>query len=145
MSKLLGVGVDMCAVSRMEPLVDSRFLQRFFTPAEQAYIRGKGKTAAQSMAGLFAAKEAAVKALGCGICFPLTELEVLHSELGQPVLQLSGEALRRARGGQLLLSITHEGGMALALCLWQGDDAHAAPDTGCCGGEDDSPDPAPLH
>ena len=120
MCKVRGVGIDLCDISRMEKnWQDDRFLNRFFTPAEAAYIRGRGLSASQSMAGIFAAKEAFLKAVGMGLALPLQDIEVLHTELGQPYYHLMGQAEEAADGGEVLLSITHESLMAAAVCIWQ--------------------------
>ena len=119
MSDVRGIGVDLCAIPRMEKLLgNERFLSRSFTPGEIAYIRSRGLMAGASMAGLWAAKEAAVKALGVGISLPLTEIEISHTRSGQPVYVLSGQALELSLGGHLHLSISHEGDMAAAFCVW---------------------------
>ncbi|MGN0779048.1 MAG: holo-ACP synthase [Aristaeellaceae bacterium] len=113
-----GLGLDLCAVSRMEPLLaDDRFLTRCFTGEEAAYIRSRGAVAAQSMAGIWAAKEALLKATGRGLSLPLREIEVCHDPAGQPGYRLHGSAAQ-ALSGTFLLSITHEGDMAAAVCLW---------------------------
>ena len=66
-----GLGLDLCGISRMEALLrDERFLNRYFTPAETAYVHAKGAGAAQTLAGLYAAKEAVLKAMGVGIALP---------------------------------------------------------------------------
>ena len=60
-----GLGLDLCGISRMEALLrDERFLNRYFTPAETAYVHATGAGAAQTLAGLYAAKEAVLKAMG---------------------------------------------------------------------------------
>lgn len=121
MSDVKGIGVDLCDIGRMEArLADDRFLNRFFTDAEKGYIRGKGKAAAQSMAGIWAAKEAFLKAVGTGLSLPLQEVGVTHTALGQPVYALSGQAADIVGQGSVFLSISHEGGMAVAFCVWQG-------------------------
>lgn len=120
MCKVRGVGIDLCDISRMEQnLRDDRFLSRFFTQEEATYIRGRGLAASQSMAGIFAAKEAFMKAVGMGLSLPMKDIEVCHTALGQPAYRLSGKALDAADGGEVLLSITHEGLMAAAVCIWQ--------------------------
>ena len=117
MSEIRGIGVDLCEIARMQELLDSgRALHRLFTAEEQAYIAGKGASAAQTMAGLFAAKEAVLKALGTGLTLPLTDIRITHTELGQPVVTLVGQAADL--GGRVHLSITHEGGMAAAFAVW---------------------------
>jgi phosphopantetheine--protein transferase-like protein len=113
-----GVGFDLCEIERMEQLAeDERFLNRFFTVQEVAFIRSKGKNKAQTLAGIFAAKEALTKALGTGIIFDLREIDVRHSETGQPCYALTGETAEKAGSDRFLLSISHDGGMAGAVCI----------------------------
>ena len=117
MSDIRGIGLDMCEIARMQRwLEDDYSLRRLFTEEEQTYIHSKGLTAAQTMAGLFAAKEAVLKALGTGLAIPLTDVEIIHTAAGQPQAQLHGKAA--AMGGSFLLSITHEGDMAAAMAIW---------------------------
>ena len=87
-----GLGCDLCAIGRMEEIIhDGRFLRRYFTENEQKYIWDHVR-AAQTAAGMFAAKEALLKALGVGISLPLKDVGVSHTELGQPVYCLTGKA-----------------------------------------------------
>ena len=117
MSDIRGIGLDMCEIARMQRwLEDDYSLRRLFTEEEQAYIHSKGLTAAQTMAGLFAGKEAVLKALGTGLSIPLTDIAITHTELGQPIVSLTGKATEK--GGHILLSITHEAGMAAAFAVW---------------------------
>lgn len=116
-----GVGLDLCEIARMEELLeDQRFLERYFNDGEISYIRGKGKSAAQTLAGIFAAKEALAKALGTGISFELKEICVIHDEAGQPAYTLTGRASELGQGDTFYLSITHDGGMAAAVCVREG-------------------------
>ena len=102
----------------MEPLLENQhFLERCFLPEELDYVRSKGKTAAQTLAGLFAAKEACCKALGTGIAFPLTDIRIDHTPEGMPFYRLTGQPERLLEGRSITLSITHEAGMAAAVCL----------------------------
>lgn len=117
MCNVRGIGLDLCQISRMRELLDSgRSLHRMFTESEAAYIRGKGVSAAQTMAGLYAAKEAVLKALGTGLTIALTDVVITHSELGQPQVTLQGRVAEM--GGSILLSITHEADMAAATAIW---------------------------
>ena len=118
---IAGVGIDLCEISRMEKLLsDGRFLARFFSAEEQAYIRSKGKTGAQSMAGIYAAKEALTKALGVGLTGgELRDICVLHDANGAPHYELRGAWTLLAQERQIhsfFLSVTHESGMAAAVC-----------------------------
>ena len=102
----------------MEKLLrDDRFLTRFFTSAEAEYVRSRGAGAAHTLAGLFAAREALGKALGGGIDFDLKEAEVCHTDSGAPYFRLSGRLKERVGDDRLFLSISHDGGMAAAVCL----------------------------
>ena len=110
-----GLGMDLCEIARMEKqLRDDRFLARFFTPGEIEYVRSRG-------AGAAATREALGKALGGGIDFELKEAEVCHTESGAPYFRLSGRLKERVGKGRLFLSISHDGGMAAAVCLLEGD------------------------
>ena len=116
-----GLGLDLCEISRMERLLtDERFLGRYFTEEEIGYIRAKGKSAAQTMAGIFAAKEAFSKSLGTGIMFELKDIRICHDEAGKPAYSLSGKAEELGRGSRFLLSISHDGGIAAAVCVREG-------------------------
>lgn len=113
-----GVGLDLCEIARMEKRVeDERFLRRYFTEAEAEYVRKRGQGAGQSLAGLFAAKEAFAKALGTGIAFELREVEIVHDAEGCPAYRLSGRAAELAGTDRFLLSISHDGGVAGAVCV----------------------------
>ncbi len=118
-----GLGLDVCEISRMEKLLrDDRFLNRYFTPEEIAYIRSRGAGAAASMAGLFAAREALGKALGTGIDFDLREAAVDHDKNGAPFFKLAGRLKERVGGTRLFLSISHDGGIAAAVCLLESEE-----------------------
>ena len=117
-----GLGLDLCEIARMEKqLQNDRFLTRFFTPGEIEYVRSRGAGAAATLAGLFAAREALGKALGGGIDFELKEAEVCHTESGAPYFRLSGKLKERVGEGRIFLSISHDGGMAAAVCLLEGE------------------------
>ena len=115
---ICGVGLDVCEIRRMEKRAeDEHFLSRFFTEQERAYIAGRGAGAAQTLAGLFAAKEAFAKALGTGIAFDLREAEIVHDALGRPGYRLRGRAVELAGEDRFFLSVSHDGGVAAAVCV----------------------------
>ena len=117
-SMICGVGLDVCEIRRMEKRAeDERFLSRFFTEQERAYVAERGAGAAQTLAGLFAAKEAFAKALGTGIAFDLREAEIVHDALGRPGYRLRGRAAELAGEDRFFLSVSHDGGVAAAVCV----------------------------
>ena len=73
-----------------------------------------------SAAANFAAKEAFLKAAGTGLRepFSLCEIEAIRQENGAPVYRFSGRTAEwvQARSLTARLSLSHEGGMALAFC-----------------------------
>ncbi len=122
-----GLGIDLCDVRRIERALENpRFLERYYTQEERAYLRQRGQAAACSAAAMFAAKEAFLKALGLGIgSVALCEIGVSHEPGGAPAYRLTGEALQRLGGGRAYLSLTHEAGMAAAVCVIEGEAEHA--------------------
>ena len=113
----MGLGLDLCEIARMaENIRREGFLKRVFTQSEQAYADGRGAMRASSYAAMWAAKEAFSKALGTGIVFPMTDVEVLHED-GRPGYAIHGEAGKLLGDRKALLSLTHEAGMAGAVCM----------------------------
>jgi len=121
---ILGVGIDLMEIVRMEEALSKEgFLDRFFSPEEKEYIVSRGKGAAESAAGCFAAKEAALKAMGCGIALPLRQVAVLHRESGAPYYDLreqAAEKMKEMGGERIHLSITHSQNTAAAVAIVEG-------------------------
>jgi len=121
-----GLGIDAAEVARFEEKAgDERFCSRVFAPAESAYFAEKGAAKAQSAAACFAAKEAALKAFGTGIgTLSLRDVWVEHEPSGRPVLRFSDRAKAKLTelGANLAhLSITHAGGLAIAVVILEDD------------------------
>ena len=123
MSEIISVGTDLCAISRMEKSIERQhFYERVFFERERAYLEKKEKARAQSAAAMFAAKEAVAKALGTGFVkgiMPWT-IEVTHNEAGAPGIVLPGDALERLHaigGAKVMLSLSHEGDLAMAFAV----------------------------
>lgn len=119
-----GLGIDLCGIQRIQRVLEGGdgFLRRYFTQEEQAYIARRGKAGAESAAAMFAAKEAFLKALGTGIGggIPLTEVSVAHEESGQPRYVLgetAQQAMAQRGAGSAWLSLSHEAGVAAAVCV----------------------------
>jgi holo-[acyl-carrier protein] synthase len=116
------VGLDLTDVARVSELLarwGERFLQRVFLPGEVLRGRRHPRAFAEHVAGRFAAKEAAMKALGTGwrgIAFK--EIAVGRERSGKPRLEFRGRALERARALHVVateVSITHTATMAAAV------------------------------
>jgi len=126
---IVGIGVDLCEVERIEKTVGKKhgelFLQRVYTEAERAYCESKPNRY-ERFAGRFAAKEAAMKAIGTGWRRGVgwRDFEVSKLPSGQPVIRFTGAAAEIARemGVTLaLVTITHTRQMAMAQVLLQND------------------------
>jgi holo-[acyl-carrier protein] synthase len=118
---IVGLGIDIAEVSRIEAAITRHgrpFLERVFTPAEIAYCESH-RNRFERYAGRFAAKEAAMKALGTGWSGGVrwVDIEVTRLPSGQPTLVLRGatrEHANRLKVRRASLSITHSGNTALA-------------------------------
>ena len=93
---IIGTGVDIIEINRFADKDNSpKFMSRIFTANEQNYLKKRG---VQSMAGLFAAKEAVVKALGTGFKgFWPCDVEIAHDKFGKPYVILHGAAKRQLK------------------------------------------------
>ncbi|QCZ38441.1 holo-[acyl-carrier-protein] synthase [Enterobacter cloacae] len=108
------IGTDIVEVSRIQRAItnwQSDFLQRVFTPQENIKINREDPNYERA-SGFWAAKEAVVKALGCGYRDGITfkDIEINHDELGCPHLIFSGrvkELLIEKKMANASLSISH--------------------------------------
>lgn len=120
---IVGLGVDLVSVERVAGMLarhGTRLLERCFAPGEA--VRAEDP---QHLAGILASKEAAFKALGCGWGDGVgwRDPRVERTGTGAPRLALSGAAARRAQalGARTAhLSITHDGGVAVAVVILEG-------------------------
>ena len=123
---IVGLGVDIAEVPRIQATIERRgepFLRRVFTPKEIKYCE-RFKNKFERYAGRFAAKEAAMKALGTGWSGGVrwVDLEVVREQSGRPTMVLAGEAAKiAARLGvkHISLSITHTEAQALAQVIFE--------------------------
>lgn len=95
---IVGLGTDIVEVSRIEALLARRgqaFAQRILAPQELAEL-DQQQSPVRYLAKRFAAKEAALKALGTGLRNGLSwqDLCIGHDTLGKPLLNLQGGALK---------------------------------------------------
>ncbi len=128
---IVGIGTDLVAVSRLEAMQrdhGDRLARRLLADSElgeyQRLMEAGPRPAAAFLARRFAAKEAAAKALGCGIGADASfrDLVVGHSAAGAPTLELAGAAARRADALGIRhthLSISDERDYALAMVVME--------------------------
>jgi holo-[acyl-carrier protein] synthase len=118
---IVGSGIDLAEIERIRQSIDrygTRFLNRIYTAAEQAYCLRK-RNSAESFAARFAAKEAGAKALGTGISHGVSwlEIEVVREPSGKPTIKYHGRAAQiatRLGVAHAALSITHTADLAMA-------------------------------
>ena len=108
------VGIDVVAVERIKKAIGNpRFVERVFTKKEYTYYKIRDN--AETLAGFYAAKEAFCKAFGVGIDPGIfSEIEVDHDPSGAPFFNLSGRAKELCGEKKVYVSISHDGGIAVA-------------------------------
>lgn len=119
-----GIGTDLLDQRRIARVVEKqgeRFARRILTPDELLMWEKKSRSI-NFLAKRFAAKEAISKALGTGIAkgVGFQQMMIHTDELGKPLVELSGEALIRAKslaGQDVLLSLSDEGEMIVAFAV----------------------------
>lgn len=121
---IVGLGIDLCDVERLASLerrYGRRFLRRVFTEAELSRCRNPRRLH-ECLAGRFAAKEAALKALGTGLSRGITwhDVELVGGESQPPRMAFHRAAARALefRGATASrVSVTHDAGMAVAVVI----------------------------
>ncbi len=125
---IVGLGIDLIELIRVRGAVEhfgDRFLRRVYTDEEIAYCRGKADPV-PSLAGRFAVKEAAMKALGTGYARGVwfRSIEVARKPAEAPGVVFHGGARTRADDmgvTNIFVSLTHEKGMAAAVVVLEGE------------------------
>ena len=126
---MLTVGVDIIELSRIRAVYErwgQKFLDRIYTPEEQAYCRGR----IPQLASRFAAKEAVMKALGTGIRgVGWKDIQVTRRRGGPPQIALHnrGKAMAERMGvTQVAISLSHSQEYAVASVVMSvNEDSHS--------------------
>lgn len=121
---IVGTGVDLCEVPRIRQAIErhgARFTGRVFTDTESAYAESKANRY-ERYAARFAAKEAAMKALGTGWRGGIAwrDFEVTNHASGRPTLRFHGKAAEIAQKHgvrNISLSLTHTAEQAMAMVI----------------------------
>lgn len=116
-----GIGTDIIEISRIARSIEQyrkHFLDRIFTPKEQAYCK-RYRQPAPHFAARFAAKEAVVKALGTGFRGGIAwcDIEICNDSQGKPFVVLSAKLQAKFGNPTLLLSMSHCRSYATATAL----------------------------
>lgn len=125
------IGIDIVKIERIvEAMKNKRFLDRILNESEKEYALNKSKeitkegfdSVAMTVAGLFASKEAVLKALGVGMKggYAFKDIEILHDNMGAPVVKLSPKLAKVARNKSVHVSIAHDGKYAVANAILLG-------------------------
>lgn len=120
-----GCGVDIIEIDRIaRAMRKPRFIQRVFTAEEQRLLSSRP---VQSWAARFAAKEAVMKALGCGWRHGVgfQDIAIMRDQNGKPLVELRGQAqeIARRQGVAVVhLSLSHSRSVAVAyvVCVGRG-------------------------
>jgi len=125
---IVGTGIDIAEVARIAASMErfgARFRERVFTAAEVAYCESKANKA-ERYAGRFAAKEAAMKAIGTGWRHGVTwqDVEVARAPGGRPTIHFHGKAgefFHKLGAVRAQLSITHTKELAMAQVILESE------------------------
>jgi len=123
---IVGLGLDIAEIDRITAALTrhgAAILERLYTPTEVAYCESH-KNKFERYAARFAAKEAAMKALGTGWTRGVRwrDIEVANVPGGKPTLRLQGVAREFAEKlgvKNISLTITHSGNLALAQVIFE--------------------------
>lgn len=112
------LGCDIIEIERVRTVAQrSSFFEGVFTEGERAYYAQSGARA-ETLAGMFCAKEAVAKALGCGFRgFRPSDIEISHTENGAPQATLRGKAKALFPDVRVEISISHCKEYAMAVAM----------------------------
>ena len=118
--RVLGIGVDLVEVERLRSLLERRprFREEVFTASELADCADGDEVV--GLAARWAAREAAVKALGGVPDVGWRDVVVARGDDGRPRIALAGSARKRAQETgveDVLVSLSHERSVAAAFCV----------------------------
>lgn len=113
-------GIDLVEISRFKNIDINIFIKRFFTKNERDYVNSKNNKQ-QTIAGIFACKEAVLKAfkLGIGKGIKLTDIEICHID-GAPRInrnEIIEKYLKENNCKEIDVNISHSENIAIAICI----------------------------
>ncbi len=125
---MIKTGIDILKIDRIiTKAQNEQFIINTFTDAEISYSKKRSSNVSenkkyQTLAGIYCAKEAVLKALGVGIekLEYLKQIEVTHESSGRPKVCVLGNLLSiiQEMGIENIdISISHDGDYAIASCV----------------------------
>jgi holo-[acyl-carrier protein] synthase len=119
---IYGIGIDIVKIERMREVIEKwgdKFLERVFTENEIVYCYKK-RTPYLSLSVRFAAKEALIKAIGSEVPVSLTDIEVINTGTGKPILKINNNlqdffTSKQIKTAHLSLSHEHDYGVACVI------------------------------
>jgi holo-[acyl-carrier protein] synthase len=113
------IGIDIVKISRIEKMYNKfgkKALRRFLTKKEIKLVKNTN-----SMAGFWASKEASSKAIGVGIGAKCSffDIKITKTKQGQPQIKYKKHLRKKYNIKSSHLSITHDGGFAIAVVVLQ--------------------------
>ncbi|MBV9485598.1 MAG: holo-ACP synthase [Frankiaceae bacterium] len=116
---IVGIGVDVVDLERF-----ARSLDRTPHLADRLFSSAEADGRPESLAAVFAAKEAVAKVLGAPGGLAWHDVEVRHEDSGRPYLLITGTVAAAAADRGILrwhLSLSHDAGSAIAMVVAEGD------------------------
>ena len=121
---IVGIGNDLVNAVRFKDIIESKkesVLNRLFTKAELDYSLKK-KSSHDTLAGIFAVKEALFKALGTGFTSGVSwhDITILHELNGKPYVVLSGKTKNISDSfntKNIHITVTHDANLAFATVI----------------------------
>lgn len=109
-------GIDIVYIKRFEKLINNKnFLNKCFTNNEIQYINSKNIHKLETIAGIYASKEAFLKSIKKGINdYSVKDIEILHNENSDPYIILHNEIKKDIEYNSVSLSISHDNDYAIA-------------------------------
>ena len=114
-------GIDLIRIERIKKIYSkfqNKFLERICSSREIEQIKKNKKNISIKIAGKYASKEAAAKAVGLGFSngIQFKDFEILNNKIGKPEIKLRGEAKKQIN--QIIsssVSISHDGEYVISI------------------------------
>ena len=114
-------GIDLIRIERIKKIYSkfqNKFLERICSSREIEQIKKNKKNISIRIAGKYASKEAAAKAVGLGFSngIQFKDFEILNNKIGKPEIKLRGEAKKQIN--QIIsssVSISHDGDYVISI------------------------------